>query len=343
MHLQSELLCTDLPELTIDLFIAVSREPVRLPTRGRLQPAERGPTRHLGQVRLHRPVEEANRRQKKQNMLSTFLKRPISARLFSVVRRFSSDSGQSSQSAKKDSTKKDSARINENEKYIKLRFEQLQRQNNKSEISYPHKFESTLTVEQFVKKFEHLAAGESSKNEIVKLSGRIFSIRLSGKKLRFLDLHQNESRVQIKADSREYDQSFEKFETDFDVVRRGDVVGVTGYPCRTKMGELSVVPVGSGFEILAPSLRILPAGTLEKPDNRYRRRYLDLMLNPVARQVFKARSEVIRSIREFLDERDFLEVETPILGSNVGGASATPFRTRHLELDMDMFLRFLFL
>ena len=65
MHLQSELLCTDLPELTIDLFIAVSREPVRLPTRGRLQPAERGPTRHLGQVSLHRPLEEANRRQNK--------------------------------------------------------------------------------------------------------------------------------------------------------------------------------------------------------------------------------------------------------------------------------------
>ena len=165
---------------------------------------------------------------------------------------------------------------------------------------------------------------------------------LSNVKKVFQYLSQNESRVQIKADSREYDQDFEKFDRDFDAVRRGDIVGITGYPSRTKMGELSIVPVGSGFKILAPSLRIIPAGTLEKPDNRYRRRYLDLMLNPVSRQIFKARSEVIKSIRTFLDARDFVEVETPILCYNVGGASATPFQTRHLDLEMDMFLRLLF-
>jgi len=207
-------------------------------------------------------------------MFLTFFKRPISARLLSVVRNFSANSGTAQRPAKKE------PKITENEKYIKLRFEQLLQNSQKTEISYPHKFESTLTVEQFVKQFEHLKAGESSKNDVVKISGRIFSIRLSGRKLRFFDLHQNEARVQIKADSREYDPSFEKFETDFDVVRRGDVVGVTGYPSRTKLGELSIVPIGCGFEILAPSLRILPSGTLEKPDHRYRRRYLDLMLNP---------------------------------------------------------------
>ena len=110
------------------------------------------------------------------------------------------------------------------------------------------------------------------------ISGRIFSIRSSGKRLRFLDLHQNEARVQIKADSKEYDQEFEKFDRDFDTVRRGDVVGVSGFPCRTKTGELSIIPTVGGFQILSPCLRILPSGTLEKPEHRFRRRYLDLVL-----------------------------------------------------------------
>ena len=109
------------------------------------------------------------------------------------------------------------------------------------------------------------------------ISGRIFSIRSSGKRLRFLDLHQNEARVQIKADSKEYDQEFEKFDRDFDTVRRGDVVGVSGFPCRTKTGELSIIPTVGGFQILSPCLRILPSGTLEKPEHRFRRRYLDLV------------------------------------------------------------------
>ena len=238
--------------------------------------------------------------------------------------------------------KKKSEKISENEKYMKHRFEHFFAKNEKlkkTDLLYPHKFENTLTVEEFVKKFDHLKPSESLKDEMVNISGRIFSIRISGKKLRFLDLHQNEARVQIKADSKEYDQEFEKFEIDFEVVRRGDVVGVTGFPCRTKMGELSIVPVNDGFKILAPSLRILPSGTLEKPDNRFRRRYLDLMLNPIVRQNFKARSEIVKSIREFLDSRNFVEVETPILCPNVGGASATPFKTRHLDLDIDMFLR----
>jgi len=279
-------------------------------------------------------------------MFSTVFKRQCSQNLFFckgsfdpklsffkkiIVRQFSIKIGQNFQSAKKET------KILENEKYKLARFDHFSQMNKKTEFFYPHKFKATLTVEQFIQKFEHLKPAETLKNEIVKLSGRIFSIRLSGKKLRFIDLHQNESRVQIKADSREYGGAFE---TDFDVVRRGDIVGVTGYPCRTKMGELSIVPVASGFEILAPSLRNLPSGTLEKPEHRYRRRYLDLMLNPVSRQIFKARSEIIKSIREFLDSRNFVEVETPILCSNVGGASATPFQTRHLELDMDMFLRF---
>ena len=224
----------------------------------------------------------------------------------------------------------------ENEKYMKLRFENLREQNKPL---YPHKFETSMTVEDLVKKFDHLKPSEIIKYEIVHVTGRIFSVRIAGRKLRFLDLHQNEARVQIKADVKEYNQEFEKFERDFDVVRRGDIVGVSGFPCRTKTGELSIVPTVDGFQILAPSLRILPGGTLENPENKFRRRFLDLMLNPNVRQNFRARSEIIKSIREFLDERNFVEVETPILCPNVGGASATPFQTRHHDLELDMFLR----
>jgi lysyl-tRNA synthetase class II len=143
----------------------------------------------------------------------------------------------------------------ENEKYMKLRFENLRQQNK---ALYPHKFEASMTVESFVKKFDHLKPSEIVKDEIVRVTGRIFSVRIAGRKLRFLDLHQNEARVQIKADVKEYNQEFEKFEKDFDVVRRGDIVGVSGFPCRTKAGELSIVPTIDGFQILAPSLRILP-------------------------------------------------------------------------------------
>jgi lysyl-tRNA synthetase class 2 len=279
-------------------------------------------------------------------MIASVLNRHFSGKLFYLnnlhSKHISVKLGAYFQAEKSDELTK-SEKLSENEKYMKHRFEHFFAKNEKlkqTDLLYPHKFENTLTVEEFVKKFDHLKPSENLKDEIVKISGRIFSIRISGKKLRFLDLQQNEFRVQIKAESKEYNQEFEKFETDFEVVRRGDVVGVTGFPCRTKMGELSIVPVIDGFKILAPSLRILPSGTLEKPDHKYRRRYLDLMLNPIVRQNFKARSEIVKSIREFLDSRDFVEVETPILCPNVGGASATPFKTRHLDLDIDMFLRF---
>lgn len=169
----------------------------------------------------------------------------------------------------------------------------------------------------------------------VSIAGRLMSKRGMGKVL-FCDLHDREGKIQlfIKHDliGKEEYEKVKKFDI-------GDIVGVQGEVFKTKTGEVSV----KVLEIVMLSKSLLPLPEkfhgLTDPDLRYRQRYVDLIVNPEVKKAFIIRSAIIREIRAFLDEKGYLEVETPVLNTIPGGAAARPFITHHNTLDIDMYLR----
>ncbi|MDD5748629.1 MAG: lysine--tRNA ligase [Actinomycetota bacterium] len=184
------------------------------------------------------------------------------------------------------------------------------------------------------KRYADLGAGELS-GERVSVAGRIMAIREHGGAT-FFDLLDSSGRIQLLFRENILGRDRYRDSLNLDV---GDIVGVTGEMMRSKRSELTVSV--ESFELLSKSLRPLPEKWhgLKDKEIRYRQRYLDLIMNEETRSVFKARTEIIKRIREFLDERGFTEVETPILQLIPGGASARPFVTHHNALDIDLYLR----
>ncbi len=176
---------------------------------------------------------------------------------------------------------------------------------------------------------------EALEGKNVAVAGRIMSKRGMGKVL-FCDLQDDTGRIQL------YLKFDEMSEADFEDCRKldiGDIVGVHGDVFRTQRGEISVR--AHEVQLLSKSLLPLPDKYhgLTNVETRYRQRYVDLMVNPEVKNAFRVRSRFIRFLRSYLDARDFMEVETPVLNTIAGGAAARPFVTHHNTLDIDMYLR----
>ncbi len=197
---------------------------------------------------------------------------------------------------------------------------------------YPYKFERTHCAAELHELYKDLPA-DTETDSVVKVCGRIMNERNTWM---FVDLYDESGKIQLFCHKASLEETLLKR---LKLLDKGDFIGVTGTIRRTKQGELSVKV--TGWEILCKSLQPLPDSWdgFKDVEARYRHRYVDLIMNPSVRQTLRKRSLALRCLREFLDGRGYLEIETPVLQTEAGGADARPFVTHHNALDIDLYLR----
>ena len=199
---------------------------------------------------------------------------------------------------------------------------------------YPHQFKRTHLSSHIQQQYSHLTDGESS-NQLIITAGRLMRMRSMGKAA-FFNVQDSEGLFQCYIKMGELDDVSRQF---FSFVDIGDIVGIKGRMFRTKKGELTVRC--AHFQILCKTVDPLPEKYhgLEDKQLQYRRRYLQLIMNPESKKIFLIRSKIIEEIRCFLNNKNFVEVETPVLQPLYGGAMAEPFSTHHRALDCSLYLK----
>lgn len=213
------------------------------------------------------------------------------------------------------------------------------------ENPYPHTFRPTLTFGEYVKKYNFIEHCVEYLNTIELVAGRVMLIRDSSKKLKFYTLQDHQINLQLIMNFKYYQpelsdtEKLDHFVKITSSISRGDIIGVTGIAYRTKQGELSII--ATDLKVLVPCLHLLPMSHFGIKDQelQQRYRYLQFIVNPEDKHSFLMRGKVIKFLRNYLDNQDFLEVQTPILTSQAGGANARPFETYHNDLHMNMVLR----
>jgi lysyl-tRNA synthetase class 2 len=230
------------------------------------------------------------------------------------------------------------------------RLEKLRRLREQGIEPYPPRTERTHTSQEAIRAFEAAETAGAGEPVRATLAGRLRSVRPMGK-ITFAHIEDGEGRVQLFFRANDLGEArLELFNREFDL---GDFIQASGEMFRTRTGEATLRV--QDFRMLAKAVSPLPAAkdevidgelvrhaTLADPEVRYRQRYADLAVNPEVRRIFRTRAAVVRALRDFLDSRGFLEVETPILQPLYGGAAARPFVTHHIQLKQDLYLRISF-
>jgi len=217
---------------------------------------------------------------------------------------------------------------------IKQRQEKLERIRERGIDPYPYGYRRTHTTQQALDLLSQQDEGKV-KSPVVNLAGRIMAHRPFGK-IAFLDLRDGSGKIQLYFSADKLSHSHNQLLEEIDI---GDIIGVSGKLIRTRSGEPTVEVMD--FTLLSKALQPLPEKWhgLSDIDKRHRQRYLDLIANTEVREIFQTRSRIITAIRQFFNQRGFIEVETPVLQSSPGGALARPFITHHHALDQDFYLR----
>ena len=232
----------------------------------------------------------------------------------------------------------------------RIRLAKIERMRARGVEPYPTRANPTHTAQQALAAFEAAEAAGSSEPVTATLVGRLRAIRPMGK-LIFAHIEDGSGRIQLFFRLNELgEENLRQLREEYDL---GDFIEASGVLFRTRTTEITLQV--ASFRMLAKAVTPLPAAKdelvdgqvirhagLTDPETRYRQRYADLAVNPDVREVFRTRAAIVRSLREFLDDRGFLEVETPVLQPIYGGAAAKPFVTHHNQLHQDLYLRISF-